>query len=246
MDPSIYETYYKMERSHWWFHARREIIFALLEKFCPSLESLSVVDIGTGTGSLLEEFEKRGIRATGHDSSELAVEMAASSSRLKVELKKMPDDYQTARAEFDVVLLLDVLEHIEDDRKALEAALQVLKPGGILFCTVPAYPGMWSTYDDFCHHFRRYEKKDLENLMRAEGLNQVKVMKVSHFCTLLFPFIWLGRFFERTFLSRKTYRPFFVPSFLNTILYFIFRFEKKILLKHNLPFGSSLMMILRK
>lgn len=245
MDPSIYETYYKMERGHWWFHARKEIVFALLEKFCPPLENLLVLDVGTGTGSFLEECKKRGITAVGHDASEIAVEMAAQSSGLRVEHKKIPEDYGATKEEYDVVLLLDVLEHVENDKEGLEAALRVLKPGGILFCTVPAYKSLWSTYDVFCHHFRRYEKKELLTLIQSLGLEK-NVKKISYFCALLFPLIAGARLLERIFMSRKTYRPFFVPSFLNTLLYHIFRLERKAVLNHDLPFGSSLLMVLQK
>ena len=245
MEPAIYQTYFEMERKHWWFHARQEIIFAMLEKYGPPLQSARVLDIGTGTGSLLEEFKRRGIQATGHDASEHAVKLAASSAQLKVELKKIPEDYRSASAEYDIVLLLDVLEHVEDDGQALKAALRVLNPGGLLVCTVPAYPKMWSTYDDFCHHFRRYEKKGLETLVKTAA-PETTVLKFSFFCTLLFPLIAVGRFFERTLMNRKTYNPFFVPSLLNSLLYSIFRLEKKMLLKSDLPFGSSLLVLLRK
>lgn len=242
MDSEIYKTYYRMEREHWWFHGRTEILLSLLRTYFPNLNQAKVLDIGTGTGGLLEVFAKEGISITGHDASEEGVALIRQNGG-RAELKKLPEDYQDAAPEYDIVLLLDVLEHVEDDREGLKAALRMLKPGGILLCTVPANKSMWGPYDEFSHHFRRYEYPEFEALMNSA---MIPVRKISFFCTLLFPIIFTARMFEKTFLVRKAYRPYFVPGIFNKFLYQIFRLEKGILARGTMPFGSSLLGILQK
>ena len=73
-------------------------------------------------------------------------------------------------AAFDWVLALDVLEHLKDDAGALAEAARLLKPGGRLVLTVPAWPGLWSEHDVALGHHRRYRRADLVRRVRSAGL----------------------------------------------------------------------------
>ena len=94
------------------------------------------------------------------------------------------------RNEYDLVALLDVLEHVPDDLGSLRAIHRRLKPGGALLLTVPANPWMWSAHDAAHHHFRRYTKKQLEELFLRSGL---EIELLSYFNTLLYPLIAAAR-----------------------------------------------------
>lgn len=247
MDPAIYGTYYRMERELWWFFARQEIVFSFLEKLRPDLQQCKVLDIGTGTGSYLEEFHRRGIDAEGHDASEEAIAYLAKNPNNKIQKKNFPEDYLSETVRYDVVLMLDVLEHVQEDARGLETALRLLKPGGVLVCTVPACKAMWGPYDIVSHHFRRYSRSELKQL--AEKFSGFKMVKLSYFNTLLFPLMYLVRVFENLkyqITKKLTYEPHLVSGWLNQLLYKIFRLEKPILHAVNLPYGSSLLMVLKK
>lgn len=248
MDESIYETCYRLEHTHWWNLARREIIFHFLAFYCPDLCHVHVLDIGSGSGSYLEVLEERGILAEAHDSSEKAITYIKQKCKSKVLQKKFPDDYQeNGQLKYDVVLLLDVLEHIENDALAVTTAIKLVKKGGLLLITVPSCKKMWSGYDILAHHFRRYCMGEMKDLLEIEG---VRIKKISYFSTVLFPLIFLVRVIEGRFFNKNDdqniFRPHFVPQVLNAILFHIFNFEKYILRFSNLPFGSSIIAILEK
>lgn len=248
MDSSVYEVYEDLERKHWWNIARRRLILSLLEGHFPSLDKARVVDIGAGSGAFLQFFEKRNIQAEAHDGSSEAVEHIRRHTRLPVYRRHFPEDYGPQDFEkYDVVLLLDVLEHLQDDRTAFQTAVKLLKREGLLFCTVPACKKMWSEYDIMAHHFRRYAQKELLELVTHP---EVEIRKLSHFSTFLFPILFLVRFVEHRIYRRSgkeaVFRPHFLPEILNRVLFHIFDLEKGLLGHFNFWFGSSLMVILRK
>lgn len=91
---------------------------------------------------------------------------------------------------FDAACLFDVLEHVEDDRAALAEARRVLKPGGLLFISVPLHSELWSAHDDACGHLRRYRKGEAAELAASLGF---AVLERRHFVSLHLPLAWLAR-----------------------------------------------------
>lgn len=71
----------------------------------------------------------------------------------------------------DVLVMLNVLEHIEDDLRALQKAFNLLKPGGSLIIEVPAGAGLYDAYDAELHHFRRYAASELNDKLISAGFN---------------------------------------------------------------------------
>jgi len=98
----------------------------------------------------------------------------------------------------DAAVLLNVLEHIEDDRAALTQVFRVLKPGGVAVIEVPAGPGLFDAYDKHLQHFRRYRLSDLSRLMRAVGFT---VTDGSHLGCFVYPGFALVKRRNRRLLS---------------------------------------------
>ena len=141
MHDSTYDEMGVAEDRHWWFRAKRRIVGSLLERYPPSTGPMGasrplLADIGCGTGGLLRELGDR-FDTIGFDSSE----------RLPLEPSSV-----------DVVVMSDVLEHLEHDAASVKAVVERLRPGGVLICTVPAHMWLWTQHDTRLHHFRRYTK----------------------------------------------------------------------------------------
>ena len=246
MDPTIYAAYFKFERYHWWNLGKLSIVESLVRRYCSQTEPLKLIDIGAGTGSYAEFFAKKGMMVEAHDGSPLAMPYLRDVCAHCVQ-KKFPDDYRQCNPEYDVVLLLDMIEHLQDDRSGIDAALRLLKPGGILLCTVPACKRMWGEYDVVAHHYRRYDLSEVRELVKDK---RARIEKISYYSTLLFPFLFTVRFFENMAfrISRRApvYRPHFLPGFFNFFLKIIFSFEKYLIKFMDFPFGSSIVLVCRK
>lgn len=154
---------------HPWWQARARLIARLIHDLLgPGPKS--VIDVGCGWGVTLDYLEKQKHVVTGLDIGRNALEEIDQPSRNlilgNIENGPIP---KSAQAAFDVVLALDVLEHLDDDRVALAHLLQLARPGGLVLVTVPAGMSLWSEFDDVQGHRKRYERAELENLF-AENL----------------------------------------------------------------------------
>lgn len=183
MENRIYEEMFWIERNHWWFATRREIILALLEKFLESRKRNKIVDVGCGTGALLGFLEKYG-EVYGFDASPLAVEYAGERGKGVVQQGALPDDIPFGKERFDLITAIDVLEHVQDDVTSLKVIYRLLNERGIFVCTVPAFRFLWSGHDKVHHHFRRYTRRELKDKLLAAGF---EIRKISYYNTLLFP-----------------------------------------------------------
>jgi len=92
--------------------------------------------------------------------------------------------------EFEFIFATDILEHIEDDTRALREIMRILVSGGQLLLTVPAFNFLWGKQDDVSLHKRRYRLKSLVKLLEQAGF---KVQKSFYFNYMLFFPIWFGR-----------------------------------------------------
>lgn len=249
MRDSVYEEVYHLETRHWWFRARRRIALSLLERFLGggprSGEAVRVCDIGCGCGMMLCELKAHRYDAVGVDPSDKAVGYCLSRG-VTAWKGSLPDDVRLPRQDFDAVLLLDVLEHIDDDRAACVAALAMLKPGGILICTVPAHPWLWTRRDEVCHHRRRYRLRELCTLLGSFPGSRLHVL--SYMNTVLFPLALLVRTLSRLTGSRTGEAGLRVPAFgLNRLFEALFALERLPLAWGvPLPFGLSLLGVVRK
>lgn len=138
---------------------------------------------------------------------------------------------------FDVVAMLDVLEHTED-AKALKEVQRVLKPHGLFIVNVPAFPWLWSTWDEIAHHKRRYTKTSLTNLFVHHGFSIIKISYL--FLFLLVPALVIRKL-KSTWYTKSSYpSDFQLSSSLNKLLLTLARIETRIAVARMLPFGTSL------
>ena len=183
MERIVYDRMAELDELHWWYRARREILADLIRRKIRPREGARVLEIGCGTGHnvlMLKQFGE--VDAIEIDDAARAV----ASARLGKEVGKAPLPELTGVEDgrYDLIAILDVLEHVDRDREALVSMARKLKPGGRILITVPAHPWMWSAHDVVNHHQRRYTKKALRQVIGEAGL---KLEMLSYFNSILFP-----------------------------------------------------------
>jgi len=140
---------------------------------------------------------------------------------------------------YGLVALLDVLEHVEEDRASLESIARRLKPGGKILLTVPAHPWMWSAHDVVNHHKRRYTKKGFRQVIEAAGL---KVETLTYFNSLLFPLAAAARLAGRV-TGKEDSDDKLPPAPVNKTFEFLFGLERYAVGRLPLPPGVSLVAV---
>ena len=191
MDSSLWDAIAKVERRHWWFQGRREIVARVLEARLPA--GASVLDVGCGTGFVLERLAER-FEVTGLEPDDSV--RARAHPTIAAKLLRGGSDNLSALAgrTFDAVLMLDVLEHVDDDVEALQQVKPAIRPGGLLLATVPANPKLWSQHDVLNDHRRRYTAAAFRMLFGQAGLDLVHL---THINSRLYPLAWIHRLTAR-------------------------------------------------
>jgi len=242
MQKDFYKTYFKLEKDNWWFRVRRNIVLSLIKKYKISKEG-EIFDFGCGSGYLVGYLQKLGYNVSGSDISQEAIEFGKAKDIHGLEVVQN-DQIKTQNGGFEVILTLDVIEHIEDDLGAIRAIQEALKPGGTAIITVPAYQWMWGVQDEVAHHFRRYNMKSLLKLFEHTNLS---VVKKSYFNTFLFLPIATVRLVSKLLKLESRESDFELNNkFINKILFTIFNIEAKLLRSLNFPFGVSILLVLKK
>ncbi len=241
MNPEIYERMAWLEDRHWWFRARRAIVAKLIAGLGLPVDA-RILDAGCGTGGNLAMLSGFG-KVEAMEMDDWAREIAAAKGVASVAPGRLPDGLPFQEGNFDLVALLDVLEHVADDEAALDSLGRLLKPGGHLLITVPAYPFLWSRHDEAHHHYRRYRIRELESKVRSAGMT---VRHASYFNTLLFPLIAALRLLGRIRPGRGGDDLAMPRPWVNRMLYAVFSSERMLLGKFALPFGVSVVLVARR
>lgn len=248
MDEGLIQKFNEVEHFHWWWEGRRE----LLRNLMTGLRSNpKILDIGCGTGETLSFLHKTFPKASlwGIDKSSMAVKLSKGKGHKNITQAtalNLPFKNNT----FDLVLFLDVLEHIKDHTKALREAKRVLRKGGKIIITAPAAQSIWSKHDSMQKHQRRYSKKIAEDL--ATNLD-LKILRLGYFNFFLFlpisairlvsrlrPLAWLASYDNS--LNYEVAR----VKIINRILRSLFVFEVRQINSVAYPFGVSLFTVLVK
>ncbi|MDG2041721.1 MAG: class I SAM-dependent methyltransferase [Bacteroidia bacterium] len=245
MDQKFYQEYYKLEREGWWFKAR----LSILENYCQAIitnPDMKILNVGAATGATSEMLSKYG-KVTSLEYDEFCCKFLKEKTGIEAinaSLTELPFENNS----YDMICAFDVIEHIENDNKAVEEIYRVLKPKGKYFITVPAFQSLWSNHDVVNHHFRRYKKKQLNKLIESTNL---KIDHSTYFNFWLFIPISITRFILNNIprkkdsnLSGSDNEILQSSNIINRILYRIFHSEKFLLrLNIKFPFGISILTI---
>ncbi len=238
MDPKAYEQMAAVEDVHWWFVARRQILSQVIRSLLLS-PGAQILDVGCGSGGNLPMLKQHGsVKAMEY--GEEARQLATARQVAEVQAAHLPDQIPFSGEAFDLVVMLDVLEHLDQDTASLQALRIRLKPEGWLLLTVPAYPFLWSQHDVVNHHKRRYTRSQLLQVVQQAGY---RIHYISFFNTILFPIVLIVRVLNKA-LGRQGGDDLTLPSpWVNRILGQIFGFERQFLPRLRFPFGVSLVLI---
>jgi ubiquinone/menaquinone biosynthesis C-methylase UbiE len=229
----------QMERAHFWFVGRQALVEGLINQ---TLSRQSVIlDIGCGTGWMVEKLTRDGYRVAGMD---LKSEGLLAASRMLPEVGLVQAEASHLPFEknsFGAVLLLDILEHV-DDRAALREIRSILQPGGIVIMTVPALPWLWSYRDKAAGHLRRYTREGLRQLIVQSGF---EVQEISYYQFVLLPIVVITRLLGRKGPAIRDMED--QPHWLvNRVLTWINRLEVALRPVVSWPRGSSIVAVFRK
>ena len=240
--------YEDLWRRHWWWRSRRQFVLTRLGALYRRRPPARILDIGCGNGLFFEELRQFGeVRGIEPDSGLVSED---GPFRDRIEVREFDADYLPREGDSpDWVLMLDVLEHLEDDAAAAAHVHRILAPGGIFVVTVPALMMLWSQHDEANLHFRRYTRAGVTRVLEGAGF---AVEMVRYF------FGWtVGPLLLRRMLAPGTrsagketgsgeYRVHVPPAMINRTLYGLTRLEQLTIGRWGLPVGSSLMAVARK
>ena len=143
-----------------------------------------ILEAGCGTGGNLAMLARFG-RVSAFEPDGDARHAARAKSTADIRDGRLPDQVPFQPETFDLVAMLDVLEHIDDDVAGLRALCATLQRGGQVLVTVPAFPFLWSRHDELHHHKRRYRKRGLVAAAEAAGLEVLSGLKSLSISRLL-------------------------------------------------------------
>jgi SAM-dependent methyltransferase len=242
VDEVAYEQFQRLEDQHWWLRGRRSIFFDLIDHLLPDRRPVRSLDVGCGYGGMITELSNYG-PAYGLDIFPEALE---SCRKRGIERVVMSSAYSLPAADesFDVLTFFDCIEHLDDDLRALRESHRVVRPGGHVVVTVPAYNFLYANNDRVVHHKRRYTVGQVRSRLEGAGFRVKKATYVNSFLfPIILPAVLLKKLKERlrpvdddptTNLTHP------VPKALNETLFRVFSAERYLLRRTSFPVGHSI------
>lgn len=232
MDPAYARRYRDLALRHWWWRARNEYVKDRVSRLLRGATSARILDIGCGDAVLFPFLSSFGY-VEGIEPDALVV-TPDGPWRERIQLRSFDETF-TSGQPFDLILMLDVVEHMDDPSGALRHAGRLLAPGGRVLITVPAFNILWTHHDTINRHRVRFTRSSLRGTVEAAGLS---VASSGYLFQWLFAAKLVERMKER--LGRVTSAPEIPAPSINTSLYRLCRLEQRVL-GDRLPFGSSLL-----
>lgn len=241
------------EDNHWWFATRTRAILALLDKYAGEGKlGRTVLDVGAGAGNMMHQLAQYGdVVGLEYNPKPIPVAEERGFDVRQGSATDMP----FADASFDIVALLDTVEHIADETAVLNETYRVTKPGGTMVVTVPALMWLWSNNDVINLHERRYKASELKNKLQKAGW-QVPYCGYNNF--IIFP-LGAGMILIRRRADKEpdmasphfdddAYQVEMEPAspLVNTVLEKVGLVEVGMLKRFQLPIGTSVIAIAQK
>lgn len=234
MDASYGAQYEDLYRRHWWWRAREAALLHELIRVRPARGYLEVLDVGCGNGLFFDKLAVMG----DVEGVEPETALLDPDGPWRNAIHAVPfDERFNPGKRYQLILMLDVLEHLDDPVGALRHAVRLLAPNGVLVATVPAFQWLWTRHDDLNHHRRRYDRPSFRALAAEAGL---EIIQERYLFQWLVGAKLLTRWMEK--LSSKAPAPPRVPPEpVNSILYGISRIQEIVTRVIRVPWGGSLM-----
>lgn len=237
---SHYAHIHLVEKEHFWFVGRNELITHLVTRFISHPADKTFLDIGCGTGVILKLLTTLTFVPTGVDVNARALSYAKRETPATL-VRSSIFGYQPDEL-FDAAGAFDVMEHISDDKAFIKKCHTLIKDRGFLFLTVPAGMHLWSAVDVLSGHKRRYTKESMTTLLENSGF---EIRHMGYWNSLLLPFYTLWRLMVGNHNEDVIQRYLVMPRpWINTILLFILKLEA--LMEYRLPFGATLVVVAQK
>jgi len=239
MERAVFDRMAELDQVHWWYVARRKILADLIRREAGLPDNARILEVGCGTGHNFEMLKGFGRL----DALEVDGEARAlSSKRLghAVGDAPLPELTGVPDRSYDLIALLDVLEHVDNRTESLASMAGKLTPNGKILVTVPAYQWMWSAHDSAHHHKLRYSKKALRRDAEAAGL---RVRKIGYFNSLLFPLAAAVRIAGKI-VGKSSSDDTLPPRPLNALFERIFGLERHMVGRVPFPAGVSIFALL--
>jgi len=232
MDSNYEKEYLIAEQTHPWFICRRKMIYQLIKNLP---KTARILEVGCGSGINLLMLKKKGfINLSGIEPSK------GMKTNIGIPIFDSVDEI---RGSFDVILILDVLEHIPNDSAVLNQLERILTDTGKVIITVPAFNFLWSAHDELNKHYRRYNRKMLYSAVKTTRL---KIIRSFYWNSFLFLPIALTKILKRNISQIKSdIRP--MSTYSSIIYSYLLYIENLCInLRIDFPFGVSLVAVLKK
>jgi SAM-dependent methyltransferase len=236
-----FDCYQQHEETYWWYVARRRIVRDWIGRYSAGRRGRAL-DYGCGTGSYAQMLQAMGFEVDAADNDPRSLDLCRArgiTSTHNLNERRPQED------RYNLVLMLDVLEHVEDDVACCKSCRSWLTGSGRSIVAVPALRWLWSGEDYISKHIRRYTRKSLVSVLERGGLT---VERCSYFNTFLFlPYaavILARKLFGARYAHSSNYLP--LPRPINTALTGLFGLESHVLRLTDMPFGASLIAVARK
>jgi len=243
MEKKSYDYLLENQERHWWNVGKDDCIVQFVKRMTKGRVTPKILEIGSSYGVLsrkLSDFSK----CFATDISFEVIRCGGYKPALCCDGGGLPFKNES----FDIVIAVDVLEHLADDIHCLKEISRVLMPGGDSLILVPAFPFLWSDMDEQDCHYRRYTRTSLKSALSS--VTVLRIIRITYFNTFMFLPIALIRITQRL-LKRfnkniETEGMSVPPSWFNIILKYIFVLEARLVFHCNFPFGVSLISIIQK
>lgn len=238
MRQDLYKDLYIQEEKHWWHISKRNVVKGVLGAILHN-RNLKILDIGCGAGKTMDMLSRFGT-VWGLDNNKKALSFCKKRGFQHLMLADAADTGFKDNF-FDVVTMLDVLEHT-DENTTLQEIKRILKPDGFMIITVPTYQWLWSSWDEVLKHKKRYTKYNLGAAVKKNGFTIIK-------SSYMYSFLTLPVFIFRKLKSRqKSYESDFStnPPFVNFLCTLFANIERYFVMRGWIPFGTSLILVCKK